>query len=293
MRGKYLYKFVIVLLFAVGFVAFAPNTYAITGDSDNVPDVTEDAAPNTGDNNYDGSTDSTQNNVASTQNPNDIENPNSWVSLEIGNPRVDEVQPNWQIDEFNPIDPSTLPSQPDGSVFPVGMFNAKLSCTEIEGDCSSNTCYLDRVLTDQINELAQCGQVGGSVNVRLLFDRVMDTSNWTTRKYNPVTDTYEDYGAYVTISTQNIGFDRTVIEWTLTDGGFGDADGIINGSISDPIGPTVPIATSTSAVIVPTAAKTVSGPTLANTGFGTNLLISIAVILIAASVVIFPKRSLQ
>ncbi len=281
MRGKYLYKFVIVLLFAVGFVGFSPTALAY-GDSDNIPSSVENASPNNGDNNYDGTKDKKQDDVATTTNPNDTEAPNSWVSLEITSP---EEGSNWQIDEFNPVDPATLPSQPDGTVFPVGMFDVKLSCTQ--------SCWQQEV--SRVNEVNSVDAVatGNTVHLKLIFDRVLDTSKWTTRKYDPTTDTYYDYSPYVTISTQNIGYDRTVLEWDVVDGGLGDADGLVNCQISDPIGPTVPIATSTNAVIVPAAAKTVSGPTLANTGFGTNLLISIAVILIAASVVIFPKRSQQ
>lgn len=284
MRGKYLYKFLIVLLFAVGFVGFSPSAQAY-GDSDNIPKIEENASPNDGDNNFDGTKDGYQSDVATTQNPNDLESPGAWVSLEITSP--EEESTSWQIDEFTPVDPATLPSQPDGSVFPVGMFDVKLSCVQ------RHNCYNDEVSeVSQLDAVVDETPVGDSVHLKLIFDRVMDTSKWTTQKYDPNTDTYIDYSPYVTISTQDFsGNLRTVLEWDIVDGGLGDADGLVNCQISDPIGPTVPIATSTSALVVPASKTTVTSPTLANTGFGTNLLISIAVILIAASVVIFPKRS--
>ncbi|MDO8335976.1 MAG: choice-of-anchor U domain-containing protein [Candidatus Saccharibacteria bacterium] len=282
MRGKHLYKLVIVLLFAVGFVSFSPSALAY-GDSDNIPGSVENASPNNGDNNYDTIKDKKQDDVATTTNPNDIEAPNSYVSLEITN---QGEGPNWQIDEFNPVDPATLPSQPDGTVFPVGMFDVKLS----SNGCG---CHNEQVVERSIVSTDSV-VVGDTVHLKLIFDRLLDTSRWTTQKYDSATDTYYDYSPYVTISTQLYGETlRTVLEWTIVDGGLGDEDGLVNCSISDPIGPTIlPTATSTSALIVPAAkTTTVTGPTLANTGLGTNVLISIAVLFIAAAVVVFPKRA--
>lgn len=283
MRGKHLYKLVIVLLFAVGFISFSPSALAY-GDSDNIPGTVENASPNNGDNNYDGTKDKKQDDVATTTNPNDIEAPDSYVSLELTSPEGS----NWQIDEFNPVDPATLPSQPDGTVFPVGMFDVKLSNPHCGCNQYEEVPSVQR--GDFITEVDQA-PVGDTVHLKLIFDRVLDTSKWTTRKYDPVTDTYYDYSPYVTISTQLYGETyRTVLEWDVIDGGLGDADGEVNCLISDPIGPTIPIATTTSTTIVP-AAATVSGPTLANTGLGTNVLISVAVLLMAAAFVIFPKRA--
>lgn len=300
MRVKYLYKFVIVLMFAVGFVSFSPSVQALGEedfDTDSVADVVEnEAALNSGDNNYDEVQDSHQETVATIANPNDIESPNAPVSLQLGETYVEEygghnysyTTSDWKIDEFKAVDPATLPSQPDGTVFPLGMFSMKLSCNS-ESECyeyDNEGCYQK----DRVQELDSCvTQV--PARIKLIFDRVVDTSNWTTLKYDPASDTYVDYSEYVTISNQEIGFLRTVIEWSIYDGGFGDADGEVNGYISDPIGPTVPISTTPSALIVPAAQKaTVTEPTLANTGLGTNILLSIAVLLIVASLVIFPKK---
>jgi len=49
-------------------------------------------------------------------------------------------------------------------------------------------------------------------------------------KYNPVNAEWVDYSAYITF-----GADRKVVYLILRDGGFGDADGIENGIIVDPL----------------------------------------------------------
>ena len=49
-------------------------------------------------------------------------------------------------------------------------------------------------------------------------------------KYDPVNDEWFDYSEYTSFSA-----DRKTVELTLTDGGFGDADGIANGVIVDPL----------------------------------------------------------
>ncbi len=299
MRVKYLYKFVIVLMFTVGFVSFAPSAKALEVDFDNdsvVDTVENEAALNAGDNNYDGVQDAEQNTVATIDNPNDIEAPAAPVSLQLGETYTytygDEeysyTTSDWKIDEFNAVDPATLPSQPDGKVFPLGMFSMKLSCYS-ESECYEydEGCYLQ----DRIQEINSCvTQI--PARIKLIFDRVVDTSNWTTLKYDPVSDTYVDYSDYVTISNQEIGFLRTVIEWSIYDGGFGDSDGEVNGYISDPIGPTVPAANplvTTSSV----PAVTPSAPTLAKTGLGTNALAVVILSLVIAAFVIFPKRIKQ
>ncbi len=296
MRVKYLYTFVIVLLLTVGLVSFSPSVQALEVDTDNdsVVDVVEDeAALNSGDNNYDEIQDSYQNTVATIENPNDIESPNSPVTLQLGEDytypcgeyQCSYTTSDWKIDEFKAVDPASLPSQPDGKVFPLGMFSMKLSCHS-ESECYEydEGCYLQ----DRVQELDSCvTQV--PARIKLVFDRVVDTSNWTTLKYDPVSDTYVDYSDYVTISNQEIGFLRTVIEWSIYDGGFGDSDGEVNGYISDPIGPTVPV-TNPLVTTASVATSISSEPTLAQTGLGTNALIAVVITLAIAAFVIFPKR---
>jgi hypothetical protein len=55
-----------------------------------------------------------------------------------------------------------------------------------------------------------------------------DPGKWY--KYDPVSAEWVDYSAYITF-----GIDRKVVYLSLRDGGFGDADGIENGTIVDPL----------------------------------------------------------
>ncbi len=55
-----------------------------------------------------------------------------------------------------------------------------------------------------------------------------DDGKWY--KYNAVNDEWLDYSDYTTFSA-----DRKIVELSLKDGGFGDADGIENGIIVDPL----------------------------------------------------------
>lgn len=57
-------------------------------------------------------------------------------------------------------------------------------------------------------------------------------------KYDPASNTMTDF-------TANVAFTGNQATVTLTDGGAGDADGVINGVIVDPSGPTLPAASST------------------------------------------------
>jgi hypothetical protein len=70
----------------------------------------------------------------------------------------------------------------------------------------------------------------------------------TWYKYDPMDDIWHDYSAYTDFSA-----DRKRIYLILKDGGFGDADGIENGIIVDPLGLSVPSS------LQPTAADAVDG----------------------------------
>ncbi|MBI5357530.1 hypothetical protein HZB74_01650 [Candidatus Saccharibacteria bacterium] len=294
-------KYLIVLASIFGVFGFASPASALSDvDDDSVADVVEDSStPNSGDNNYDGTDDAYQNDVATITNPNDVESPGAFVTLEVEGEACDGdyICPSpWKIDEFKAVDPATLPSQPEGKVFPLGMFSVELSCPSqvIEIDSfsrfgrSNNNCVeYTKVETEE-----GCDWVETQIpaNLKLIFDRVMDTSNWTTLKYDPTSDTYIDYSPYITISNQEIGFLRTVVEWSIFDGGLGDSDGVENGYISDPIGPTVPIAQAEVAQIKPSIEPATTGPALANTGFNTQFVAAFGAILLIAGFALMPRR---
>lgn len=290
-------KYLIVLASVFGVFGLASPASALTDvDNDSVADIVEDSAPNSGDNNYDGNNDSYQDDVATITNPNDVETPGAFVTLELESEVCDGdyVCPSpWKIDEFKAVDPATLPSQPDGKVFPLGMFDIKLSCQQYGRDDQYNegynTCVSEEcIYTD--GEFCEWVQTPVPANLKLIFDRVLDTSNWTTLKYDPNTDTYVDFSPYITISNQEIGFLRTVVEWSITDGGLGDDDGEVNGYISDPIGPAVPVAQVTNEV-KPSVADPVTGPSLANTGASMQFILAIGAALFVAGFALMPKKA--
>lgn len=301
MRATLLLKLLFVPMLVLGVVSFSSSASAldpVDNDYDSVPTVVEDSStPNAGDNNYDGALDSEQNTVATITNPNDTASPDAFVTLQVG----DTYQTGgefpytysdsaWSIDEFKAVDVATLPSQPDGKVFPLGMFDIKLSCNQrVEKSFfeSNNPCVdYTRVETEE-----GCVWVETPIpaNLKLIFDRVMDTSNWTMQKYDPITDSYIDYSPYVTISTQEIGYLRTVLEWSIIDGGLGDDDGVVNGYISDPIGPSVPVTTASTPAT--TLASTVATSGLQHTGSNFAIYSLILGFLMVATGAILVRKS--
>ena len=249
-----------------------------------------------GDHNADGTQDSLQSKVASLPNPNDAAAPDSYVTLEV-------LTPGWNIKQFattNPeeIDPETVPTD---SNFPVGLFDIKLENESLEAliyiqnnlHCSSiRNSFLRGLCNNLNNHLTTQIAAKSTVQVRLLFDRVLDHSDWTVQQY--IGGAYTNYDAVVT--DEVVGFLRTTITWTLKDGGTGDLDGVSNGKIVDPIGPSVKnVVTRTPAVVTPAVAVNphpapAKAATLANTG--TNLFVTLlAAMLIAAT--IYVARSKQ
>ena len=84
-------------------------------------------------------------------------------------------------------------------------------------------------------------QPGDEVVVTIhLSEPAFDGAIWY--KYDSVNKIWQDYSEYTEFSE-----DRRAVYLTLTDGGFGDADGIENGVIIDPLALGVPAA-PTSAV---------------------------------------------
>ena len=75
-----------------------------------------------------------------------------------------------------------------------------------------------------------------SVNVSLYFEEALPAnSRWF--KYDEVTGVMEEF-------KEEVSFNGHYVNIKLTDGGVGDADGVVNGVIIDPSGPQVPQAVS-------------------------------------------------
>ena len=269
-------------------------------DGDGVPPEIEDSAVTSGgasvagDNNFDGIIDSLQSNVATLPNPNDQAAPGSFVSLEIlpttiTLPDSDPAsQVIWNIVLFSPVAAAGLEGgAPTDRNFPVGLFN--LSLTGHKGLAGvypilQALCLPDAVPLEGLDlNCAQATEILNqirTVQVRLIFDRVIDHSDWTVQKF--LNGVYANYPATVQDEVIGSGFLRTTITWTLTDGGSGDADGVMNGSINDPIGPAVMKTVSVANPVTTVASITPASAALAYTG--KNLLVSvIALILLGAT----------
>lgn len=109
---------------------------------------------------------------------------------------------------------------------------------------------------------ATCLTPGGSADIEWILDRIYETTNWTLRKYLASSGTYVQIPGAVFESRLVGATQRTVIRFSITDGGAFDADGVVNGRIVDPSGPGVLVETPSSGVLPKT------GHTTALTFFG-------------------------
>lgn len=181
------------------FLVNGPNgSCAGPGDNDGSNDVVEDAAPNSGDANNDGTPDSEQRDVTSLISP----VTNEYVVLEAGG--VCSANESVLIEQE-----STVETKDDDTYdYPVGLLDFTLS------GCS----------------------VGGSETITQYYYGDYDADTMVLRKYNPTNDTYTTIdGASLTQIT--IGGETAIrASYTVVDGGNLDADGTANGTIVDPVG---------------------------------------------------------
>jgi len=86
----------------------------------------------------------------------------------------------------------------------------------------------------------ECANPWDTANIKIYLDRQYDVSDWVYKKYNSSTNVYTDISSSVIYTTENIsGNVVTVINYSITDGGFLDEDGIENGIIIDPSWPSI------------------------------------------------------
>ncbi|MEL6605718.1 MAG: choice-of-anchor A family protein, partial [Cyanobacteria bacterium J06614_10] len=177
----------------------ATSTILFDADGDGASDVVESIGPNAGDANGDGIPDATQRNVASVINP--AAPGEAYVTVEVENEDCGDITNMRHLLE------SDLPVQdPDADYF-LG-------------------------LTDFI----ACVEPGGTATVTVYWDQEYDVSDWTYRKFDG--EKYVSFDDLVTYGTAVVGGNTvTTVTYDITDGGPGDADGIVNGIIVDPVGP--------------------------------------------------------
>ena len=188
-----------------------PNTVGLSTDStdsqdaDPVTNAVEVRAPNSGDANGDGTVDAVQAHVASITNSIDV---TAYNTLEIDN---EATCPNFT--QVLSDTESNLAAADTSRDYPIGVWDFTIDCG---------------------------GNIGATANMKILLDKeYTDAASgaWTLRKFDPNTNTYADVTGAV-FGTESIGGTTvTTITYSVTDGGPLDADGLANGIIRDPVGP--------------------------------------------------------
>ena len=167
--------------------------------SDGIDTATEDASPNQGDGNNDGTNDSIQPDVTSFVNP----VTNSYAVLENSGSCVNA--------NVSQVSKSSLSASDGDYTYPVGLMNFELIC----------------------------GTPGVTVTVTQYYFGDIDASKLVARKYSNINNTYSTIvGAVITneiIDNQKL----IKIVYQITDGGNLDEDGTANGTIVDPVGPAI------------------------------------------------------
>lgn len=175
-------------------------------DQDGVRNTVEDAAPNGGDSNNDGTPDAEQSNVVSIVNS----VIGSYVTIALSG---DDCNFNRPLGgSVAAVSASSLSGKDNAFAYPGG--------------------FLDFT--------AICQPVSSTVNVSVYFYG-LDDAQYAARKYSPATEAYFAIPG-ATITTQTIGGQKVyVVSYAITDGGMLDDDGTENGQIVDPIGLGVPL----------------------------------------------------
>jgi hypothetical protein len=166
-------------------------------DEDGITATIEDAAPNNGDANNDGTRDSEQPRVTSLVSPVN----NKYVVLETGG-----CTTNSSVSVIK--EPSVSTQDDDNYQYPFGFINFTLT------GCS----------------------VGSTHTITKHYFGDYDPAKLVLRKYNPTKQTYTTIST-ATITAVTIGGQKAVkVVYQVTDGGELDQDGTANGTIVDPAG---------------------------------------------------------
>lgn len=171
-------------------------------DNDGIEASIEDLAPNNWDINNDSIVDSTQNNVAWIVNTLS----NSYVGLDITNTPWCSIRQFWIIPEEN------LSQQDSSRQYPFWL-------TAFTVDCWTPWATAD---------------------IEIIYAWTHDTSDWSYRKFSPLSNTYTTISDQVTYSTLSYwSWVATVARFQVTDWWALDSDWVVNGSITDPAWPSI------------------------------------------------------
>lgn len=108
---------------------------------------------------------------------------------------------------------------------------------------------------------ATCITPGGSADIEWILDQAYNTANWSLQKYLAASGAYVQIPGAIFETRSIAGTPRTIVRFSIVDGGQFDADGTVNGRIVDPSGPGVSSSTSTA-----------GGATLPKTGQATAVM---------------------
>lgn len=182
----------------------------VDSDSDGVSDYREQRCMNGGDGNDDGIADAVQGSVACVRNT--VLNGTTTLVVNGGCSIVQA---------FAIVAESTLSVQDAAADYPAGLAQFRLQCTSP-------------------------GQ-GGQIDI--LYDRLLSTTDWTFKKYNPTTNIFFDITPSVTVTfgTHSVsGNSVTKVSYTVTDGNSLTDFNAAPALIDDPAGPAAVASSSSS-----------------------------------------------
>ena len=168
-----------------------------TPDTDSIPNDIEDAAPNDGDANNDGTKDSQQNNVA------------SFINKVTGSYSVLEVPVICTIQSVLVGAESRNEVQDPDAAYPLGLMNFTVKC-------------------------AAAGQI---VPITQYYYTKTDTDELVMRKYNAARQTYQSLPKATLDQVSIKDRPVVKGQYSIVEGGQLDEDGLMNGVIVDPSGP--------------------------------------------------------
>lgn len=193
----------------------APDVEESSNDSDGdgVLDGVEDGGLNDGDMNADGIKDRLQTNVTTIDNP----QTNAKISLD-----TTASETTCTIETFEIKLEANLANQDNDTDYPVGLHDFTVVC-------------------DNAGDIA---------NIKVIYDKQYDATGWQYKKYDAESGTYVDISASVVFGTLRIGgVSVTTAQYKIADGGALDADKAVNGTVVDPAGPGVNVASSEQSVV--------------------------------------------
>lgn len=171
-------------------------------DADGVPSIIEEASPNSGDANNDGTPDSQQANVATFVSSVTGE----YVTLSIDNQ-------DCSISRVESVNEASNNSQDKDYSYPIGMLDFSLDCADT-GD--------------------------GVIVTQFYFNAKAE--GYLLRKYNPNSKQYITVETASISEQTVGDSRATAVSYAVNDGGVLDTDGVANGRIVDPAGLAVPVA---------------------------------------------------